>query len=490
MIRRDNEDNFYTHLQKKSIEQIEKLCGKIWTDYNAGNPGITALDMINYALYELHYQSYFPFEFYMAEVSDTVPDYAAFGLLAPEQLFIGSIVTCQDYEKLILSTYPQITHCCVELDRRYHYTIRIVLQNKLLEEEMQQKVLELYHAHRNLGENLKEVIVENTSSSSFKNFVTSDPMKTHFWHAPKLNFYPTKHRDYDSIQNYFPDCYGINKRGIPPHFTSLQKAKILQFKSYLLIFDFLLGNFKQQLDSVSEIMKLKSEPSAFSFPYIDIEDIHLLIDQEYFQNNRRESDFFHRQKSRYFNLLDRLYGESSFKLTQNEQNIEIQNKERAHLIPLLPEFNAQRFHSYNVLNLNPINTATIKRFFDTVFHFGNGREEPLLGILDFKQIEYTKEKTFYIIESILLESDESIDDNSVYIVFPQWCVEESQKNDYENFFLERMPAHLELRFLYLNIDFFYRFEQYYFAWRTVLAKGNSSNKIYYKTKLKIFLNSY
>ncbi|MEI3154042.1 MAG: hypothetical protein V8S95_02245 [Odoribacter sp.] len=40
----------YVALQKDTIDRLQRLSGKVWTDFNAHDPGITILDVLNYAL--------------------------------------------------------------------------------------------------------------------------------------------------------------------------------------------------------------------------------------------------------------------------------------------------------------------------------------------------------------------------------------------------------------------------------------------------------
>lgn len=40
-------------LRRTGIEYIEKLGGKLWTDYNSHDPGITTLEVLSYAITDL-----------------------------------------------------------------------------------------------------------------------------------------------------------------------------------------------------------------------------------------------------------------------------------------------------------------------------------------------------------------------------------------------------------------------------------------------------
>ena len=46
----------YKRLLELGIQHIESMSGKIWTDYNAHDPGITILEVLCYAITELGYR--------------------------------------------------------------------------------------------------------------------------------------------------------------------------------------------------------------------------------------------------------------------------------------------------------------------------------------------------------------------------------------------------------------------------------------------------
>src|SRR5688572_11129545 len=46
----------YEQLFLEGLRHIESLSGKIWTDYNAHDPGITILEVLCYAITELGYR--------------------------------------------------------------------------------------------------------------------------------------------------------------------------------------------------------------------------------------------------------------------------------------------------------------------------------------------------------------------------------------------------------------------------------------------------
>jgi hypothetical protein len=60
-------DRNYAELRTKGLEYIEKLAGKIWTDYNIHDPGITMLELLCYAITDLGYRIDHPVEDLVAE---------------------------------------------------------------------------------------------------------------------------------------------------------------------------------------------------------------------------------------------------------------------------------------------------------------------------------------------------------------------------------------------------------------------------------------
>ncbi|MCD8261999.1 MAG: hypothetical protein LUD15_11365 [Bacteroides sp.] len=151
---REKNDNFYDRLQERTLRRIQELCGEVWTDYNEHDPGITLADTIHYALYELSYLLDLPLESYLGIRERTPEAYRRKGFLAAEELFAVSPVTPADYEKLILRSFVAVTGCCVSIDEGHLY--RIVLQTVAGADRQQirEEVERLYHAHRNLCENL------------------------------------------------------------------------------------------------------------------------------------------------------------------------------------------------------------------------------------------------------------------------------------------------------------------------------------------------
>lgn len=90
------EESIFDNLQKNALETIRELSGQLWTDHAPHDPGITTLDILNYALSELDYQMSFPLEQYLTGSNNRFnpEDY---GLFSPERVSGMAPVTPKDY---------------------------------------------------------------------------------------------------------------------------------------------------------------------------------------------------------------------------------------------------------------------------------------------------------------------------------------------------------------------------------------------------------
>ena len=63
-------------------------------------------------------------------------------------------------------------------------------------------------------------------------------------------------KDYTTIQNDFPDTYGISPNGLPKVVSEARKAKAKQLKGYLLFFDQILANYFVHLSKVKDLLSV------------------------------------------------------------------------------------------------------------------------------------------------------------------------------------------------------------------------------------------
>ena len=61
-ITRPEGDDLYTLLQRRTLDELQRLSGEVWSDYNPSDPGVTVADAVDYALTETDYKLGFALE--------------------------------------------------------------------------------------------------------------------------------------------------------------------------------------------------------------------------------------------------------------------------------------------------------------------------------------------------------------------------------------------------------------------------------------------
>lgn len=155
------DESLYSHLQKKTLEEVQRLSGKVWTDFNAHDPGITLADIANYALTETNYKLGFETVDYLTPKNGTFEP-KLFGLFPPEEVYTTAPVTLEDYRKLFFAHIPELDNVWVECDTATGgYTVRVVLSpfEEKNEKAVIKQIKKVYNSHRNLCEFLGEVMI-------------------------------------------------------------------------------------------------------------------------------------------------------------------------------------------------------------------------------------------------------------------------------------------------------------------------------------------
>ncbi|MBP0904184.1 hypothetical protein ACFSKN_08115 [Mariniflexile gromovii] len=89
----------FKELRKEGLEHIGNLSGKIWTDHNVHDPGITILEVLVYALMDLGYKTNLPIEDLIAHEDE---QHGNDNFLTPLEVLTINPVTITDYRKLLL----------------------------------------------------------------------------------------------------------------------------------------------------------------------------------------------------------------------------------------------------------------------------------------------------------------------------------------------------------------------------------------------------
>lgn len=128
---------------------------------------------------------------------------------------------------------------------------------------------------------------------------------------------------YTSIQNDFPQTYGVGQAGLPSHATEERKIKAKQLQGYLLFFDQILANYFSQLANIPNLLSPTNEgrKTFFTQKIKDVRGIEeLFFDYENLEeklseiigerNDSASSDLFAFRKNRLLDHLLARFGES------------------------------------------------------------------------------------------------------------------------------------------------------------------------------------
>jgi len=162
----------FKDLRNEGITHLGNLTGKLWTDYNVHDPGITILEALCYALLDLDYRTRLP----AADIFARNP--AATGaddnFYSPAQILACNPLTIVDYRKLLsdlegvrnawLEVALDQPDSCLPQDRQpgnlnglYH--VYIETEDGADESAVVAAVREAMHAHRNLCEDLADIVI-------------------------------------------------------------------------------------------------------------------------------------------------------------------------------------------------------------------------------------------------------------------------------------------------------------------------------------------
>ncbi len=94
----------FNFLRKEGIKYIEDLAGKVWTDYNTHDPGITLLEAMCYALTDLGYRTSFDIEDIVAPADKSAADKWKKIFYTAREALPCNPLTLMDYRKLIIDT--------------------------------------------------------------------------------------------------------------------------------------------------------------------------------------------------------------------------------------------------------------------------------------------------------------------------------------------------------------------------------------------------
>lgn len=169
------EQDLYAQLQEKSLKEVQRLSGEVWTDYNVHDPGVTLLDALNFVLLETDYRLHFELQDYLSSQTDGFQP-EKYSLLVPTKVFPVNPVTEMDYRKLFISNIRELCDVRIKTDPAtgiYDFIFDIwpdvmkanaekdeegrLFVDKKFVASIISRIYSLYHSHRNLCENVRKI---------------------------------------------------------------------------------------------------------------------------------------------------------------------------------------------------------------------------------------------------------------------------------------------------------------------------------------------
>ncbi|MBP1223604.1 hypothetical protein [Flavobacterium sp. 1355] len=182
-----NDDMSFDFLRKKGIEYIESLGSQFWTDYNTHDPGITILEVLCYAITDLGMRINLPIEDLLSNNSNPIEEQ----FFTATEILPMQAVTALDYRKILIDIDPNIKNCWLqkttkklfinckeakislkkedfigtldtfikESEIKGYYNILVDFEqiNNAEKALLKTKIIEKFHANRNLCEDVLEV---------------------------------------------------------------------------------------------------------------------------------------------------------------------------------------------------------------------------------------------------------------------------------------------------------------------------------------------
>ncbi|MGI0116748.1 hypothetical protein [Zooshikella sp. RANM57] len=174
------EPNSFESIRQLGIDYAQKISGKLWSDYNLSDPGVTLLELLCYEITDLIYRAESTVENILTNESMHV-DYHKHALFSPDEVFSARSTTLEDYKYLLLDQVNEINNIWIyssseklNVDNKHNEDIKglyyilvevsdVVLHRSVCRDVMEQtikdRVLSVFNANRNISEDLAKVIV-------------------------------------------------------------------------------------------------------------------------------------------------------------------------------------------------------------------------------------------------------------------------------------------------------------------------------------------
>ena len=201
----------YEALRLEGIRYVQKLCGKVWTDYNPHDPGITILEQIVFALTDLGYKTGFDIETFLTQADGNI-DYGREALYTREQIMRPFPVTVHDYERFFEKQLGcERVHFHIESPGIYSVHLWPAESSKESNDSLAEKFSTLWSNWRCLGEKINNITIKEGKAEPIRHqykalFETRESVSQDLPKGSPCNFL-----DFMPIIEQFPSIYRYGK---------------------------------------------------------------------------------------------------------------------------------------------------------------------------------------------------------------------------------------------------------------------------------------
>lgn len=155
----------YYFLRKEGIRLVQDLAGKIWTDYNEHDPGVTILEQLCFALTDIAYRTNIELPRLLFSEGDQERIALNNGFFAPEDVLLTSQVTLQDHKILFLDKLTGINNIWFgtsqgpELRGLYDVYVQPMVHHHPESNDIEHRVRTLFAEYRCISEDIGRVVI-------------------------------------------------------------------------------------------------------------------------------------------------------------------------------------------------------------------------------------------------------------------------------------------------------------------------------------------
>ena len=197
IAKKDKGSGEYENLYLEGIALLQQLSGAQWTDYNEHDPGVTILENLAYTLTNLSYKTGLPVQDILTESKGSKLESGDNGFFVPSEILTTNPVNILDLRKVFIDGITNVKNVWIKSENQpplnlsddlppdrlkglYHIYIEMYEYDSDVEARRQEagrivgETRELFHAHRNLCEDLYDISVFEPMQLQMKLKLTLD----------------------------------------------------------------------------------------------------------------------------------------------------------------------------------------------------------------------------------------------------------------------------------------------------------------------------